>query len=158
MSGERGHWLVKTDASSFAWRDLWSAPKRTTGWDGVRNYQARNMMRDQMKRGDLVFFHHSNAEPSAIMGVCEVVREGYPDHTAFDRKDPHFDPKSGRGEPIWFMVDLKAVAPFKRPLELAALRGVKGLERMELLRRGSRLSVMPVTAAEWRIVYALGME
>ena len=156
MSGERRFWLVKTDAESFSWSDLWKAPGRTTRWDGVRNYQARNMLRDQMKPGDLVLFHHSNAEPSAVVGVCEVVREGYPDPTAFDRKDSHFDPKSDRAKPTWFVVDLKAIAPLGRALAIADLRGVKGLQKMELLRKGSRLSVMPVTAAEFEIVRRLG--
>lgn len=155
MTDARGHWLVKTDASSFAWKDLWSAPKRTTRWDGVRNYQARNMLRDGFRRGDLVFFYHSNFDPSAIVGVCEVVREAYPDPTAFDRKDDHYDPKSDPKKPAWYSVDLRAVAPFKRPLGLPELRGVKGLQGMELLRKGSRLSVMPVTAKEWAIVMAL---
>jgi predicted RNA-binding protein with PUA-like domain len=152
----RHYWLVKTDAESFAWSDLWKAKGRTTRWDGVRNYQARNMLRDGMKKGDLVLFHHSNAEPSAIVGVCEVVREGYPDPTAFDKKDDHFDPKSDRANPAWYSVDLKAVAPLKRPLAIGDLRGVKGLEKMVLLQKGSRLSVMAVTEKEFEIVRALG--
>ena len=155
MIDPRGHWLVKTDAGCFAWKDLWRAPKRTTCWDGVRNYQARNMLRDQMKRGDLVLFYHSSAEPSAIVGVCEIAREAYPDPTAFNPQEEHFDPKSDPEAPTWFAIDLRAVAPFKRPLPLPELRGVRGLERMELLRKGSRLSVMPVTAKEWAIVIAL---
>jgi len=156
MSESRCYWLVKTDAESFSWDDLWRAPKRTTRWDGVRNYQARNTLRDGMKQGDLVFFYHSGGEPSAIMGVCEVAREGYADPTAFDKKDSHFDPKSDPKAPTWIAVDLRAVAPLKRPLGLPELRGVKGLEKMELLRKGSRLSVMPVTEREWGIVAALG--
>jgi len=155
MTDTRRYWLVKTDASSFSWTDLWASPKRTTRWDGVRNYQARNMLRDGMKRGDLVFFYHSNFDPSAIVGICEVVREGYPDPTAFDRKDDHFDPKSDPAAPTWISVDLRAVAPFRKPLALPELRGVKGLEKMELLRKGSRLSVMPVTPKEWAVVTAL---
>ena len=157
MSAARRYWLVKTDASSFSWDDLWRMPNHTTSWDGVRNYQARNTLRDLMKKGDLVFFYHSSSDPNAIMGVCEVVREGYPDPTAFDPRDDHFDAKSDPAQPTWIMVDLKAVAPFKRPVTLAELRGVRGLERMELLRKGSRLSVMPVTAGEWAIVHAMGM-
>jgi len=158
VSGGARYWLVKTDAESFAWADLWKLPGRTTRWDGVRNYQARNMLRDQMKKGDRVFFYHSNAEPGAIMGECEIVREGYPDATAFDRKDHHYDPKSDPAMPAWYAVDLKAIAPFKRPVTLPDLRGVKGLEKMVLLQKGSRLSVMPVTEREWRIVHALGMK
>jgi predicted RNA-binding protein with PUA-like domain len=114
-------------------------------------------MRDDMKRGDLVLFHHSSTEPAAIVGVAEVVREAYPDHTAFDEKDPHFDPKSRRDEPTWMMVDLRGVEKLAKPLTLAELRGTPGLEKMTLLQKGSRLSVQPVTDAEWEIVYRMGM-
>jgi predicted RNA-binding protein with PUA-like domain len=143
---------VKSEPDVFSFADLLKAPKKTTCWDGVRNYQARNTLRDQMKKGDRVFYYHSNAEPSGIAGMCEVVREGYPDHTAFDPKDPHFDPKSRRDEPTWYMVDVRAVAPFPRLVTLAELKGVKGLEKMALLQKGSRLSVQPVTQKEWEIV------
>jgi len=105
-----------------------------------------------MKQGDRVFYYHSNAEPSGIAGICEVVREGYPDHTAFDPTDPHFDPKSRRDEPTWYMVDVRAVAAFPRLVTLAELKGVKGLETMALVQKGSRLSVQPVTRKEWEIV------
>lgn len=146
------HWLVKSEPDVFSFADLLKAPKKTTCWDGVRNYQARNTLRDQMKQGDRVFYYHSNAEPSGIAGICEVVREGYPDHTAFDPTDPHFDPKSRRDEPTWYMVDVRAVAAFPRHVTLAELKGVKGLEKMALVQRGSRLSVQPVTRKEWEIV------
>ena len=146
------HWLVKSEPDVFSFADLLKAPKKTTCWDGVRNYQARNTLRDLMKNGDRVFYYHSNAEPSGIAGICEVIREGYPDHTAFDPKDPHFDPKSRRDEPTWYMVDVRAVAPFPRLVTLAELKGVKGLEKMALLQKGSRLSVQPVTRKEWEIV------
>lgn len=146
------HWLVKSEPDVFSFADLLKAPKKTTCWDGVRNYQARNTLRDQMKQGDRVLYYHSNAEPSGIAGICEVVREGYPDHTAFDPKDPHFDPKSRRDEPTWYMVDVRAVAPFPRLVTLAELKGVKGLEHMALVQKGSRLSVQPVTRKEWEIV------
>jgi predicted RNA-binding protein with PUA-like domain len=114
-------------------------------------------MRDDMKRGDLVLFYHSSTEPAAIVGVAEVAREAYPDHTAFDEKDPHFDPKSRRDAPTWMMVDLRAVERLARPVTLAELRGVPGLEKMVLLQKGSRLSVQPVSAAEFEIVYRRGM-
>jgi predicted RNA-binding protein with PUA-like domain len=153
----RRYWLVKSEPDAFSFDDLMASPDRTTCWDGVRNYQARNTMRDDMKRGDLVLFYHSSTEPAAIVGVAEVVREAYPDHTAFDAKDPHFDPKSRRGEPTWMMVDLRAVEALARPLTLAELRGTPGLEKMTLLQKGSRLSVQPVTAREWEIVYRMGM-
>ena len=146
------HWLVKSEPDVFSFADLLKAPKKTTCWDGVRNYQARNTLRDQMKEGDRVFYYHSNAEPSGIAGICEVVREGYPDHTAFDPTDPHFDPKSRRDEPTWYMVDVRAVAAFPRLVTLAELKGVKGLEKMALVQKGSRLSVQPVTRKEWEIV------
>jgi predicted RNA-binding protein with PUA-like domain len=152
----RRYWLVKSEPSAFSFDDLLDSPDRTTCWDGVRNYQARNFMRDDMKVGDLVFFYHSSADPTAIVGVAEVAREGYPDHTAFDRSDPHFDPKSKAGSPTWIMVDLRAVEKFARPLTLSDLRGVPGLERMVLLQQGSRLSVQPVSPDEWAIVHRLG--
>ena len=154
MSGKR-YWLVKSEPDVFSFDDLLKAPKKTTHWDGVRNYQARNTMRDDMKKGDGVFFYHSSADPTGIVGICEVVREAYPDHTAFDAKDPHFDPKSKKDAPTWYMVDLKAVKKLPRLVTLAELKGVKGLEKMVLLQRGSRLSVQPVTAKEWEIVTEL---
>jgi predicted RNA-binding protein with PUA-like domain len=156
MKGGRRYWLVKSDAESFSWDDLWRSPTRTTFWDGVRNYQARNTLRDEMKKGDLVFFYHSSTDPNAIVGVCEVMREGYPDHTAFDPKSQHFDPKSNPASPTWYMVDLKAKEKFKRPVTLAELRDTPGLQKMALLQKGNRLSVQPVSAKEWEIVYELG--
>ena len=148
-------WLLKSEPDVFSFADLLAAPRKTTCWDGVRNYQARNTLRDQMQRGDLAFFYHSNADPAGIAGICEVVREGYPDHTAFDPRDPHHDPKSTPDAPTWYMVDVKAVRAFPRLMSLAELKGVKGLERMALLQKGSRLSVQPVSAAEWDIVCRL---
>jgi predicted RNA-binding protein with PUA-like domain len=109
-----------------------------------------------MKKGDMVLFYHSSVDPSAIVGIAEVVRESYPDHTAFDAGDSHFDPKSKADAPTWMMVDIRAVRPLAKPLTLNELRGVKGLESMVLLQRGSRLSVQPVTAAEWEIICKLG--
>jgi predicted RNA-binding protein with PUA-like domain len=154
----RRYWLVKSEPDSFSFTDLLASPNRTTCWDGVRNYQARNFMRDDMKRGDLVFFYHSSTDPAAIVGVAEVVREAYADHTAFDAGHAHFDPKSRADAPTWMMVDLRAVEPLARPLTLADLRGVAGLEKMALLQKGSRLSVQPVTAKEWEIVYGMARQ
>jgi predicted RNA-binding protein with PUA-like domain len=148
------HWLVKSEPTSFSFDDLTRAPKKTTSWEGVRNYAARNFLR-AMRKGDRVFFYHSNAEPNAIVGICEVVREAYPDATQFDRKSELHDPKSTREDPRWSTVDLKAVRALPRPLALPELRGVAGLEKMELLRRGSRLSVTPVSGQEWGVVCAL---
>ena len=153
--GERRYWLLKQEPGAFSFDDLLRAPDRTTCWDGVRNYQARNFMRDEMRVGDLAFYYHSNAEPSAIAGVAEVVREAYPDHTAFDPADSHYDAASRREAPTWMMVDVRAVERFERPIALEELRGLAGLDGLELLRRGSRLSVQPVSEAHWRIIRAL---
>ena len=150
------YWLVKSEPEAFSFADLLAAPGRTTCWDGVRNYQARNYLRDQMKLGDRVLFYHSSTDPMAVIGVAEVVREGYPDATAFDRKDPHFDPKSDPSDPTWYMVDVRAVEAFARPVTLAELRHTKGLEKMVLLQKGSRLSIQPVTRREFEIVCRLG--
>lgn len=149
------HWLLKSEQDVFSFDDLLKAPKKTTCWDGVRNYQARNTLRDLMKKGDKVFFYHSSSEPIGIVGICEVVREAYPDHTALDPKHDHFDPKSTPAAPIWMMVDVRAMRALPRVLTLAELKGVKGLEQMVLLQRGSRLSVQPVTPKEWTIVCGL---
>jgi len=149
--GEKRYWLVKSEPEGFSWDDLLGAPGRTTHWDGVRNYTARNFLRDGMQPGDQVFFYHSNAAPPAIMGICEVVRAGYPDHTALDRKDAHFDPGSNPDDPTWFMVDLKAVKALPRPVPLPELKQKKELVSMALLRIG-RLSVTPVTGEEWDVI------
>ena len=151
----RHYWLVKSESSVFSFDDLLALPGRTTHWDGVRNYQARNTMRDGMKKGDQVFFYHSSTDPAAIVGIAEVVKEAYPDPSAFDPKDSHYDPKSKREAPTWFVVDLKAVAPLARPVPLGELRGVKGLEKMTLLQKGSRLSVQPVSSGEWKLITTL---
>ena len=150
------HWLIKSEPTSFSWDDLWKLPKRTTSWEGVRNFQARNFLRD-MRTGDLAFFYHSSAEPNAIFGVAEVVREGYPDPTQFDAADDHYDPKSKREAPLWTTVDVRAREPLARPVTLAELRATKGLEKMELLRKGSRLSVTPVSPGEWAVVCKLAL-
>ncbi len=149
------HWLAKTEPESFSWEDLVNAPGATTCWDGVRNFQVRNFLRDHMRVGDLVLIYHSNAEPPAVMGIAEVVREAYPDHTAFDASHHHFDPKSDPGAPTWLMVDLRAKDPLT-PVPLPVLRRTPGLEQMELLQLGSRLSITPVTPEEWAIVLRLG--
>jgi predicted RNA-binding protein with PUA-like domain len=155
-NADRRYWLVKSEPETFSFDDLLARPKQTTGWDGVRNYQARNHMRDGMKKGDLVFFYHSSSDPAQIVGVAEVAREAYPDPTALDPKHDHYDPKSKPEAPTWMQVDIKAVERLKRPLPLAELRQVKGLEKMVLLQKGSRLSVQPVAPAEWEIIYKLG--
>lgn len=125
---------------------------KTTYWDGVRNYQARNFLRDKIKKGDRVFFYHSNAEPSGIAGIAEVVKEGYPDPTAFDKKDIHYDADSDPKKPTWYVVDIKFVKRFKQVIPLEQLRKTAGLEKMPLLQRGQRLSVQPVSEKEWNTI------
>jgi len=152
----RQYWLVKSEPDVFSFDDLAASPGKTTSWDGVRNYAARNHMR-AMQKGDLVFFYHSNAKPPAIVGVAEVAKEAYPDTSAFDANDAHFDPKSKPDNPTWYMVDLKAVAPLKRPVTLDEIKKTKSLEQMALVRI-SQLSVQPVTAAEYATIEKLSQK
>lgn len=151
----RNFWLFKSEPESFSIDDLAKAPKQTTFWDGVRNYQARNFLRDSIQVGDGVLFYHSNSDPLAIVGSCRVVRAGYPDHTAFDKSDPHYDPKSKADAPTWYMVDVRLVKEFTRPVTREELLKMPALKKMVLLQRGSRLSVQPVTAEEWEAVHKL---
>jgi predicted RNA-binding protein with PUA-like domain len=151
------YWLMKSEPESYSIDDLARAPRKTTSWDGVRNYQARNMLRDEMKRGDQAFFYHSSCEIPGIVGVVEIVREGYPDHTAFDPEDHHFDPDSDPEMPRWYMVDVRLVNKLPRVISLRELKQHAGgtLAGFQLLARGNRLSVMPVSAAHWRFVMSL---
>lgn len=151
------YWLMKSEPEAFSIDDLARAPKKTTCWDGVRNYQARNMLRDEMKKGDLAFFYHSNCEVPGIVGAVEIAREGYPDHTAFDPDDHHFDPKSDPENPRWYMVDVKLKKKFPRVVSLRELKSYadRELRDFRLLAKGNRLSVMPVTAAQWRFIESL---
>jgi predicted RNA-binding protein with PUA-like domain len=150
------HWLLKTEPETFSFDDLARAPKKTTGWNGVRNYQARNFLRDSLKKGDRVLVYHSNADPPAVVGIAEVVREGYPDPTQFDPKDDHYDPDSPKDQPRWFQVDVKAVQKLKRAVSLDEIRSVKALSKMALVQRGQRLSVQPVTPEEFDCIVELG--
>lgn len=149
------YWLVKSEPDCFSIDDFARAKRQTTCWDGVRNYQARNFLRDEMRLGDQVFFYHSSCDEPGIMGLCEVVREAYPDHTAFDRASDQYDPKSKQSEPTWMMVDLKLNKRFAQPLTLEKLKSLPGLKEMELLRRGSRLSVQPVTRSQFELILKL---
>jgi len=151
------HWLMKTEPSTFSIDDLAKAPKRTTCWDGVRNYQVRNMMRDQFAVGDLAFMYHSSCEVPGIVGVMKVVRTGYPDTTAFDRKHAHYDPDSNPEEPRWYMVDVRLEQRFSRAISLDELRthANQKLRELLILKRGNRLSITPVSAAEWRFICSL---
>jgi predicted RNA-binding protein with PUA-like domain len=149
------YWLFKTDAACYPIDSLMAEPDRTTGWDGVRNFQARNFLRDQIQVGDGVLFYHSNGDPPCIAGVAEVVQDAHPDPTAFDRKAQHYDPKSDPSSPTWYQVSIKGVRAFNPPLELPFLKTVGELAGMELLRKGSRLSVQPVTEQEWKTIMSL---
>lgn len=153
-SGERRYWLVKSEPSVFSFDDLLRLPGKTTHWNGIRNFAARNFMKDGMKSGDRVFFYHSSADPTAIVGICEVVREAYPDDSAFDSASEGYDPHSVKDHPTWFMVDLRAVAQFTKPVTLAAIKERPELANMVLLRIG-RLSVSPVTPVEWETICAM---
>lgn len=150
------YWLVKSEPEVFSFNDLKGSRNKTTCWDGVRNYQARNYLRDEMKKGDLVLFYHSNSDPTAIMGVCEVVKEGYPDQTAFDPENIHFDLKSSPQNPVWFMVDIKMKEELKRPVTLEAVKLNAKLKDMKLVQKGNRLSVMPVSKEEFDEIRRMG--
>ena len=150
------YWLMKSEPDTFSIADLASRPQQTEPWNGVRNYQARNMMRDAMKLGDQVFFYHSNCDEPGIVGIMEIAKEGYPDHTAFDPDDHHFDPKSDPANPRWMMVDVKFVRQFSRTIGLKELKARPELASMAVVRPGNRLSVMPVSAEEWGFI--LGLE
>ena len=147
------YWLMKSEPSEYSIDHL--KRDKIEHWDGVRNYQARNMMRDQMKKGDLAFLYHSNCDEIGIIGVMTIHKESYPDHTAFDSKDKHYDPKSDPDNPRWFMVDVKYKRKMKRVISLQELREKKGLEDMALVRKGNRLSVMPVNEDEWNLIIAM---
>ncbi len=152
-----GYWLMKSEPSEFSIDDLRNEARRTTHWDGIRNYQARNMMRDEMQKGDLVLFYHSNCDPPGIVGIAEVVREAYPDHTAFDPDDKHYDPKSDPDAPRWFMVDVRYRKKLRRCIPLHELKAHSQgkLQGFPLLRKGNRLSIMPVTKAQWDFIVGL---
>jgi predicted RNA-binding protein with PUA-like domain len=154
MPQTRRYWLMKSEPSSFSIDDLLKAPSQTTCWDGVRNYQARNFMRD-MAVGDQVLFYHSNADPPAIVGIAEVITTAYADPTQFDKNDHHYDPESDPSSPRWDMVDIKYLRRFTQPLSLDRLRKETKLKGMVLLRKGSRLSVQPVSRFEWEHILFL---
>jgi len=156
------HWLMKSEPDAFGIDDLAARPDQTEPWDGVRNYQARNMMRNEMQAGDTVFFYHSNTKEPGIVGIAEVVREAYPDHTAFDPNAKYYDPKSDPDNPRWYMVDLQYVRHTKRTISLTQLKEIAAndpdgpLADFPLVRRGNRLSIMPVSEAQWALI--LGLE
>lgn len=149
-------WLFKSEPGEFSLDDLKKSKNQTTSWDGVRNYQARNFLRDEIKKGDGVLFYHSSADPLAVMGYCEVMREAYPDHTQFDPKNDYFDPKADPKNPTWFMVDIKLVEEFKKPVSIEQIKANPKLKNMRLIQRGNRLSVMPVTKPEFEEILIMG--
>jgi predicted RNA-binding protein with PUA-like domain len=151
------HWLMKSEPTTFGIDDLAKSPRKTTHWDGVRNFQARGFMRDQMSVGDLAFFYHSNCEEPAIAGIVKIVKPGYPDHTAFDEKDKHYDADSDPKNPRWYMVDVQFQRKLTTPITLATLRKHSNgaLHGLALLQRGNRLSITPVSAAHWKFILSL---
>lgn len=151
------YWLMKSEPAAFSIADLKSRPKKTEHWDGVRNYQARNFMR-AMKKGDLAFFYHSSCEVPGVYGIIEIARAAYPDHTAWDPENHHYDPKSTPERPLWFMVDVRFKRELKKPVTLTAIKMQPALKQMRLVQRGSRLSVMPVTVKEWNTILKLAEE
>lgn len=150
MAQNRQYWLLKSEPTCYSFDDL--KRDKSTEWTGVRNYQARNLIRDGMQKGDLALFYHSSADPTAIVGICEIVSDPIPDATAWDKDDDHYDPKSSPDNPIWYARKVKYVKPLKEALTLQDARKIKGLEEMVLLQRGSRLSVQPVSEKEWKII------
>lgn len=148
------YWLFKSEPASFSLDDLKNRPGATEHWDGVRNFQARNFLRDKVKLGDLVLFYHSNIAEPGIVGIAEVVKEGYPDFTAFDPQSKYFDPRSTPDKPSWYMVDLRFLRELPRPVSLAELKGIPSLAGMALLNR-SRLSIQPVREDEWHEIMRL---
>ncbi|OGT61810.1 MAG: EVE domain-containing protein [Gammaproteobacteria bacterium RIFCSPHIGHO2_12_FULL_43_28] len=149
------HWLFKSEPETFSIDDLSKRPKQTEHWDGVRNYQARNMLRDAIKKGDQGFFYHSSCEIPGIVGIFEVVKEGYGDHSALDPESTYFDPESTSANPRWYMVDIKLVKKFPRIITLQEIKQHPKLSEMLITRKGNRLSITPVTTKEWQTILHL---
>jgi len=154
----RKYWLVKSEPEVFSIDDLSKAEDKTTFWSGVRNYQARNYLRDEIKKGDLVLFYHSNTEIPGIAGICKVIKEGYPDYTAFNQDDEYYDPKSRKENPVWFMIDIKLIKKFARAVSLEEIKKNKKLYKMKLVQKGNRLSVMPVEQEEYEEIIRMSAE
>jgi predicted RNA-binding protein with PUA-like domain len=153
MGSDKSYWLMKSEPDVFSIDDL--ARTKTTHWDGVRNFRARNYIRT-MRIGDGVFFYHSNADPKAIVGLARVSKEAYPDSTQYDKKGEYYEPRATKEKPYWFMVEIEFVRKLDQPLSLEMLRGIPDLDGMALLKKGQRLSVQPVTEGEWRTICKLG--
>ena len=149
------YWLFKTEPNAFSIFDLQKAKDQTTHWEGVRNYQARNFLRDSIKLGDRVLFYHSSVEPTSIVGIAEIVREGYPDFFSFDHSSKYFDPKSTVEKPVWYMVDVRLVEVFHTPITLKQIKSFPELRAMFLLKKGARLSIQPVAPSEYDFIIQL---
>jgi predicted RNA-binding protein with PUA-like domain len=150
------YWLIKSEPDAFSIDDLKNAPGKKDHWDGIRNYQARNFIRDDMKKGDLAFFYHSNCKPPGIVGICEIVSGAYPDHTAFDPNEKYFDPKSDPENPRWLMMDVKYRRKTRRMISLEEIKQhAAQLDDFPLIRRGNRLSIMPVSRKHWDFILSL---
>ena len=152
------YWLMKSEPDAFSIEALARMPRKTAHWDGVRNFQVRNMLRDQMRKGDLAFFYHSSCAVPGIVGSMKVSRAGYADFTAFVPENPHFDPRSRPEKPLWYMVDVTLVRRFPHPITLTELRHHAVLKNMLILRRGNRLSITPVTAKQWHFILKLAAD
>ena len=152
------YWLMKSEPDTFSFQDLKNRPKQREPWDGVRNYQARNFMRDAMSVGDRVLFYHSNTQPPGIVGIAEIVSDAYPDPTAFNKKSKYYDPKSDPEQPRWFLVDVAYVADFQNMLTLEQMKAMPELSEMKVLQRGNRLSITPVSESEYRAITAYGLK
>ncbi|GMR25644.1 MAG: EVE domain-containing protein [Ignavibacteria bacterium] len=150
------YWLFKSEPNAFSIDDLQNSPGKKTHWDGVRNYQARNFIRDDMRKGDGVLFYHSNADPLAVVGYCEIVKEAYPDHTQFDPDNKHFDKTANQEDPRWYMVDIKFKKKFITPVTLKEIKKNPRLKGFRLIQRGNRLSVFPVNKKEWDEILKMG--
>ena len=153
---ETRYWLFKSEPSAYSFDDLLNEPEQTAEWDGVRNYQARNFMRDEMKVGDKVLFYHSSAKPTAVVGTARIVKEAYPDATAWDPNDKHYDPKSSPGETVWMVVEIQAEAPLPKPVTLVDVKANPKLKDMLLIRKGQRLSIQPMTKDEYDEIVTMG--
>ena len=152
----KNYWLFKTDPEVFSFDDLKKCKNQTTCWDGVRNYQARNFIRDEMKTGDDVLFYYSQSEPNAVFGICTIVKDAYPDPSQFNKKDKHYFPAADPANPPWYAVDIKYVKEFKKPVSIPDIKANPKLLKMRLLQRGNRLSVMPVTKDEFDEILKMG--
>jgi predicted RNA-binding protein with PUA-like domain len=153
---KKSYWLFKSEPDAYSLQDLEKEPKKTAFWDGIRNYQARNLLRDTIQIGDEILFYHSRIAKPAVVGTSIVVSEAYPDPTAMDSKSNYYDPKQTLEKPIWYGVDIQYVSRFSHQLNRDDLKKIKGLENMMVLRRGMRLSIQPVTTTEWRLIVKAG--